>query len=395
MDLRLNMPGLSGNVEKDLKNLNSYVFQLTEELRYLLHNLDVTNFNDLGLMRYENGRLQIYSDKLQAAVNSLDLKIGSEKDGLSAQIKAEADALKLSFQNAEQNLQALYTASADGLRGQITQELGIAKEGIDEKVAQWELTVNGFSTTFTEKLGEVNQTMSSWSQDAESFKAYVQTAEGKISSWEVTESKITTLITAIGSDGSKLKSVIKQEIRDDESLIQLIADEVEIEGVLTIEDVEDALVDGKTVISGDNILTGTIRAADFIASGDMYMDEDEFHAFVVQNEVSDNIGWIGYQFVREDKEEDQGGIFGDKLWIRTESYDGTFCPSIKLSAAGRISMEAKGHAYSAAFVKAPYYITLDADSGDSNGMGVIIRDNENYEWNFRNGHLYLDGEKVL
>ena len=367
MDLKLNMPGLSGDVEKDLKNLNSYVFQLTEELRYLLNNLDVTNFNDLGLMRYENGRLQIYTDKLQAAVNEIEFNIGNEKNGLSAQIKAEADALKLSFQNAEQNLQALYTASADGLSGQITKKIG----EVDEKVVTWSNSIDGF-------LGKI------------------ETAEGKIASWEVTENKISTLITAIGEDGSVLKTGIIQEIRDDESLIKLIANEVQIEGVLTVEAMEDALTDGKTKISGDNILTGTIRAADFIASGGL--DEDDCYAFVVQNEDGDNIGWIGYQYVFDDYYGEEDGDFGDKLWLRTDKYstkNWDYYPSIKVSAAGNVSLEALGNRDSAVYVAAPNYITLDACNGNSDGMGVIIRDNENYEWNFRNGHLYLDGEKVL
>ena len=235
MDLKLNMPGLSGNVEKDLKNLNSYVFQLTEELRYLLNNLDVTNFNDLGLMRYENGRLQIYTDKLQAAVNEIEFNIGNEKDGLSAQIKAEADALKLSFQNAEQNLQALYTASADGLSGQITEKLG----GVDEKMVQWQATVDGFSATVTEKLNGVDTKMSTWQHDIDGFRSEVSTVETNLDDFM-------TYANSVMMQNARQISLVVQEtdgeyvlntasivagIEEDESFIDLVADTIDLVGI--------------------------------------------------------------------------------------------------------------------------------------------------------------------
>lgn len=390
MDLRLDVPGLSGNVEKDVKNLSNYVFQLSEQLRYLLYNLDVTNFNDLGLARYENGRLQIYTEKLQAAVNEMEIKLTNEKDGLKALIEADANALKLSFENAEKDLAAQYKASAEGLSGQITQVLGAAKDGIDEKVAGWQLTVDGFSTTFTTKLNEVDQTMSQWQQDANGFKAYVETAEGKIASWEVTENKINSLVQAIGSDGGTLRSQIIQDIRDDESLIKLIAEEVEIDGVLTISDVESALVDGKTVISGDNIQTGTVNGANFIACGEL--DGNDYHAFMVEDGYANTVGWIGYGHQKGKYEDD--GDYGDKLWLRTEEYrDGgiDYYPSIKVSAAGNISVEALGHGEGMVYIAANNYVSID---GQING--VHIYDDLGTDWWFVNGKLFRhDGEDYV
>ena len=255
MDLRLDMPGLSGNVEKDVKNLSNYVFQLSEQLRYLLYNLDVTNFNDLGLARYENGRLQIYTEKLQAAVNEMEIKLTNEKDGLKALIEADANALKLSFENAEKDLAAQYKASAEGLSGQITQELGAAKDGIDEKVAGWQLTVDGFSTTFTTKLNEVDQTMSQWQQDANGFKAYVETAEGKIASWEVTEGKITSLIEAIGEDGEVTAASIVAAINEAGSRVLIDADHIDLNGIATFSAISEE--DDYTLIDGAYIRCGS------------------------------------------------------------------------------------------------------------------------------------------
>ena len=382
MDLRLDVPGLSGDTQKDIKNLSSYVFRLSEDLRYALYNLDVTNFNDLGLARYENGRLQIYTEQLSAAVKKLELKIGGEKDSLRSEIQADAEQLRISFENAEKDLQAMYEFSADGLRGEILQGLGKATDGVNEKVAQWQLTVDGFSTTFTQKLAEVNQKVTTWSADIDGFLAQIETAEGKIAKWEVTDSSITSLVEAIGSDGSKLKTVIKQEISEDEALLQLIANRVDIAAdVVTFSD----LTDGKTEISGDNILTGSIRSATFVADG----CED---AFVVEDGWENAIGTIGYSFEVSEDDGENRKFFGDKIWIETKSYyyDGAeYFPSIKLKAAGRISMEALAHGNGRVYIAARDYVTLN---GENNGIYIY---DGTAEWRFRNGHLYLEGKIVL
>ncbi len=43
------MPEATGDTEKDLKNLRDYVYQLSEQLRYVLNNLDAENFNTAEL----------------------------------------------------------------------------------------------------------------------------------------------------------------------------------------------------------------------------------------------------------------------------------------------------------------------------------------------------------
>lgn len=94
MDLRTTMGTMSGNPEQDVKAMYNYVFQLTEELRYLLNNLDVTNFNDLGLMRYENGRLQIYAEKLEVRAKELEAVFRDENGNLKTEIEATIDGIR-------------------------------------------------------------------------------------------------------------------------------------------------------------------------------------------------------------------------------------------------------------------------------------------------------------
>lgn len=87
MDLLTAKPKLTGNVQEDIKSLTNHIFQLEEQLRYQLRNLDVTNFNDLGLARYENGRLQVYSEVVEIQTEKLSAEVKNITDGLSSKIE--------------------------------------------------------------------------------------------------------------------------------------------------------------------------------------------------------------------------------------------------------------------------------------------------------------------
>ena len=80
MELKATMGAMTGNASEDIKTLYNYVFQMTEEMRYLMNNLDVTNFNDLGLARYENGRLQVYSEIVEVRASKLESIIQGVED---------------------------------------------------------------------------------------------------------------------------------------------------------------------------------------------------------------------------------------------------------------------------------------------------------------------------
>lgn len=97
MDLQVTAARLSGDTDKDVKTLANYIFQLEEQLRYMLRNLDVTNFNDLGLARYENGRMQIYSEKLEIATNGISARIG-ELEGEYTTLEASVSGLTTTVQ---------------------------------------------------------------------------------------------------------------------------------------------------------------------------------------------------------------------------------------------------------------------------------------------------------
>ena len=293
MELNLTIPGVSGDTQKDIKELRNYIFQLTEQLRYVLYNMDVTNFNDLGLARYENGVMQIYTEKLQAFVKELELKISGEEDSLSALITAKAGELTALFEDEKGGLQAEYKAAVDGLSATITKKLNSVDtkvstwqhtvdgfsstvseklNGVDTKVSTWQHTVDGFSSTVSEKLNGVDTKVSTWQHTVDGFSQQISdrftTLEGTYvtkSAFEQTAETVNTMVTKIGEDGSKLHTQIIQDVKEDDALIQLIASKVNTDGFVTTSTFEVTADAVRAMVSeiGDD---GEITAASIVAA---------------------------------------------------------------------------------------------------------------------------------
>lgn len=113
LELEVTAAKLTGDPAKDIKSLSNHVFMLEEKLRYTLRNLDVTNFNDLGLARYENGRLQIYTEAVEIQTDKLRVEFGKETDDIHALISATTDELLTEIESVEGNYA--------GLKSQIVQ----------------------------------------------------------------------------------------------------------------------------------------------------------------------------------------------------------------------------------------------------------------------------------
>lgn len=123
MDLQAFVGKLTGNPEKDIKQLANFVFMQNEEIRYLLQNLDVTNFNDLGLARYENGRMQLYAEQVEIRAKALQAVLEEEIDGLGqwvTEVEATAEGLKTTVSGHTNSISSLNTKT-NSLQSQITQ----------------------------------------------------------------------------------------------------------------------------------------------------------------------------------------------------------------------------------------------------------------------------------
>lgn len=217
MELRTTMGQLTGDVQKDMKMLMNFVFDQTEEMRYLMDNLDVTNFNDLGLARYENGRMQLYTEALN---------IAAEK--LTVELKASDEQLKTTLE-----------ANIDGLRTEVEEEI----DGLGQWVSSVEQTSNQIQTTVKSQGNTIN------------------THTNNISSLQGTTANLQSQIT---QNGNKISLVVSGNntinaasivtaINNAESSVQISADHVNISGLVTVEDLAGT---GTVEINAGNIKAG-------------------------------------------------------------------------------------------------------------------------------------------
>jgi archaellum component FlaC len=250
MELRTRLGNMTGDTEKDLKTLSSFVFQQSEELRYLLHNLDVTNFNDLGLMRYENGRLQIYTEKL-------DIK---------------AKELIAEFEDANEQLKTTIEADINGIRTEVEKDLG----DLGKQISTVEQTANGLKSTVsshTTSINTINNTtipglrtqISTVEQTASKIQTTVSGHTTSINN--ITNTTVPALQSQITQQANKISLVVSANGIDAASIVTAIngarpevkisADHVNISGFVTFSDLN---TEGRTTINAGNITTGTISA---------------------------------------------------------------------------------------------------------------------------------------
>lgn len=225
MDLEVMATKLSGDPEQDIKTLSNHVFQLEENLRYMLRNLDVTNFNDLGLARYENGRLQVYAKEVALQTEKLRVEFGKETDDIYAAISATAEELLAEIE------------SVDGSYSKLSQTVS----GI-------QTTVSGQAKTISSHANSINSLQSQITQTANEIAAVVSAVDD--SSGYVTAASIVAAINK--TSGS--------------SMVKIEADHIEMTGTTTFVSASDLSTYGRTVINAGNIQTGTI-SADFISGG--------------------------------------------------------------------------------------------------------------------------------
>lgn len=339
LELEVTAAKLTGDPARDIKSLSNHVFMLEEKLRYTLRNLDVTNFNDLGLARYENGRLQIYTKEITAQTDKLRVEFGKETDEIHALISATADELLAEIEDVEGN----YTT------------LKATVNGIQSTVSSHTTSINNQAATNTSLQSQITQTAN----------------------------KISAVVSAVDdSSGNVTAASIVAAINGAASTVKISADHIVLSGVITAEDLSGS---GTTVINGDNILTGTIQGINFVAKGDIVNDSIS-NSFVVNHPLGYQIGKIGYTWVLE-----SDYTRSPKLYLMTEEYwDGneTYRPALKLKGAGGVSIETETGNNPVYIASLGAYITLDA-------AAIHIRDNIGAEWEFSNGSLFKNGVAML
>lgn len=353
LELEVTAAKLTGDPARDIKSLSNHVFMLEEKMRYTLRNLDVTNFNDLGLARYENGRLQIYTKEITAQTDKLRVEFGKETDEIHALISATADELLAEIEDVEGNYTTL-KATVNGLTTRVGDVEG-RYSILNQTVTGIQSTVSGHTNNITTLRSDIQQT----------------------------NSKIAAVVSAVDdSSGNVTAASIVAAINGAGSSVKISADHIVLSGVITAEDLSGS---GTTVINGDNILTGTIQGINFVAKGDIVNDSIS-NSFVVNHPLGYQVGKIGYTWVLE-----SDYTRSPKLYLMTEEYwDGneTYRPALKLKGAGGVSIETETGNNPVYIAALGAYITLDA-------AAIHIRDNIGAEWEFSNGSLFKNGVAML
>lgn len=229
-----NFPAFTGeeSANEKISTIQNYLYMLVEQLRYTLHNLDLTNMNQAAVMQYEKDLTEpIYARIADTDGNVTDLQVTAK--GLAARVtdaegnitglKVTASGLSAQISNAKGDITALQ-ATAQGLSARIS--------GAEGNITTLTATANGLSTSVSDMSGQI----STLSQTVNGFQLSVSNGE---------DSSTLTLT----SNGTYISSA-----------------NIRFQGVVTLEDLYGS---GRTVINGDNISTGLIDADRILLGGEL------------------------------------------------------------------------------------------------------------------------------
>ena len=199
-----NFPTFTGeeNLKEQVTTIQNYMYMLVEQLRYTLHNLDLSNMNEAAVDDWENA----ITEPIYIHLEDSDERI--------TQLAITAAGLSARMEDAEGNITTLQ-ATATGLAAQITDAEG--------DIAALQVTADGLSSTVANQAGQI----SSLQQTVGSFSLSVSNGESSSTIY-------------LSANGAVIDSA-----------------RVTFTGMVLFADLETS---GATVINGDNITTGTIFA---------------------------------------------------------------------------------------------------------------------------------------
>ena len=199
-----NFPTFTGeeSLKEQVTTIQNYMYMLVEQLRYTLHNLDLSNMNQTAVGAWEDA----ITEPIYVQLEGSDERI--------TQIAITTAGLTARMSDAEGNITALQTTS-EGLALQITNAEG--------DITALQATAGELSSTVANQQGQITalqQTVNGFS---------ISASNGESSSWIYLTSGGITLASA----------------------------QIAFTGMVTFWDLEQS---GATTINGDNITTGTIYA---------------------------------------------------------------------------------------------------------------------------------------
>lgn len=226
-----NFPTFTGeeSTNEKINTIQNYMYMLVEQLRYSLHNLDLSNMNQTAVKQYENYLTEpIYAKIADTDGNVTDLQVTAK--GLAARVT-----------DAEGNITGLQV-TAKGLSAQISNAQG--------DITSLQATAKGLSTRISNAEGNITTltaTASGLSTSVSNMSGQISTLRQTVNGFQLSASNGTDSSTlTLTSNGTYISSA-----------------NIYFRGMVTFADLSGS---GTTTINGDNISTGMIDA-DYIMLG--------------------------------------------------------------------------------------------------------------------------------
>ena len=227
------------DIPKTVRQLHGYTVGLTDQLQYLLSNLDADNVPELD-------SIQKRLTDTQGNVTRLDLTA----EGLSLAVRDHDDR----FASLDVTVDGIQTAvgTMDGALSTLTQ----TARGLESRVSTAEgqiSTVTQTAAGLTTRVGNAEGSISSLQQTATSLTSRVSNAEGKITTVTQTANGLSSTVSDLNGKYTSLKQTV---------------DGFDFTGMVTFQDLDDELSAypterdlerGRTVIDGGCIQTGVVE----------------------------------------------------------------------------------------------------------------------------------------
>ena len=335
-----NFPTFTGeeSPNEKISTIQNYMYMLVEQLRYSLHNLDLSNMNKTAVERYET----YLTEPIYARIE--------DGEGQITQLQITTQGLGLRISNAEGNITTLQ-ATAEGLALQISDA--------EDDILQLGIT-------------------------ADALAVQISAADGRISQLQHTVDSF-SLSVSNGSSSSRLYL--------NANGVSISSARITFTGMVLFQDLETA---GATTINGGNITTGTIRA--ITLQGNDIIGGTITGATLRSVSSSDNGLEIYYGAVTSRmlvggiRFDDNGRGTSDEARYRMFIYTNSGYQdwAMKLLSAGGMSLESEANIY----IEAATTLTLRA------GWNIwienpAISDDDGNVWQFREDGLYRNYVKVI
>lgn len=228
------------NLNKTTKDLHGYVTGLSDQLQYLLANLDADNIPELPdiIKRLTDAEGNITNFEVTA--EGIKVQVQNNKGDI-ANLVIRADKLSSQITQAEQGLSSRIEQTAS----QIRTEVNDVKNGLSSQISQ---TASEIRTQVANNKGEI----STLRQTANSLSVQVSNHANSISSLKITANGLESRVSDLNGKYSSLKQTV--DGFDFTGMVTFRDLNSELENYPTNRDLER----GRTVIDGACISTGQI-----------------------------------------------------------------------------------------------------------------------------------------